>query len=201
MKKNSIVIAASAIAMIVGVQTVSAEKVDLVSSIVTTNGNCCQETVDKVEALVREYIPDEMYKDFQRSGWTIQVTEGDLNQEYSGNEKEMFSVTDYNQSCIKIEDESAAVRPYILLREFARYLDSAYGDISYTKTFKNEVYDKEKVIFDNTFETNSFNPHELFASAVAIYMGGTEGKDLLEQHCPIIYMMIDNMFFEDVIVM
>lgn len=135
-----------------------------------------------------EKLPETMLQAFQDDGWTIFVTDRDLNQEmYDNKYQNVLGSANWTKKQIHIEDYEEAVQ-IATLHEMGHWLDWHCNTISQTERFK-KIYQKEKKTLTDTFPGYvAENEKEFFAEGFYQYI---ERPATLQKYVPELYRYIE----------
>lgn len=124
-----------------------------------------------------EKVPEQIQQYFLESGWTIIVTDTDLNQEYFSSEYSSVSgMTSYRRQTIYIQDnyQSAINAP---THEIGHWIDWAAGFPSKSEEFQ-KIYQEVKEKRQQAKPTIGLdNEMEIFADAISDYMTAPASLD------------------------
>lgn len=123
-------------------------------------------------------VPSSVLNAFQQDGWSIYVTDSDLdNRYYGGTYGKLAGITVYDDKSIYMEDSKSDINR-ALAHEFGHYLDSTSGFPSTTQQFM-DIYNEEKYTFlDSTSCGDGHeysDPQEFYASVFSEAMINPEG--------------------------
>ena len=137
------------------------------------------------------FLPEDMTYEFALSGWTIWVTDRDIDSTYcNGKWGSVMGVLLYDENRIVIEDRESAVQESTL-HEMGHWFDYTHGSPSETAEFA-DIYANETSAFLSAFNyTSYYAPEEMFAEATWKYW--CDGKTL-RLACPRLYEFMDEVY-------
>lgn len=156
---------------------VVASQVEEYHGIVKADGAVSAELLRYADGLLGR-VPSSVLNAFQQDGWSIYVTDSDLdNRYYDGAYGKLAGITVYNNKSIYVEDSKNDINS-ALAHEFGHYVDSKSGFPSSTQQFM-DIYNEEKYTFVDSTSCGDgheySDPQEFFASVFSEAMINPEG--------------------------
>lgn len=157
-------------------------------NVAVADGNVEQRFVDEVNRQL-SLIPEDMLYEFAMSGWSVRVTDKNIDQYYCGGAYgSVMGCTVFEENLIVIEDRDVAVTESPI-HEMGHWYDEYHGHPSQTAEF-GAVYASETDDFYRAFNYYShYNQSEMFAESVWKYYCD---RDNMRENCPMLYEYMDS---------
>ena len=167
---------------------VNAKTVDIAYA----DGNVDQYFVEAVNEQL-SYLPDTLLDKFVSEGWSINVTDKNIDQYYcEGKWGSVEGIILYDYNIISIENRDIAVIDSTL-HEIGHYIDFVNGRPSNTDEFAS-IYSEESDIYLSAFEYYShYSQRDMFADGVWKYY---TDREKLKENCPMLYDYLDKFLSE-----